>query len=93
MGTIELDLHGHTWAEAISELIRVYNDAVETTPELESLQLNVVHGYGSTGEGGVIRHRLRAFLKRFPDSVEFTPGEENYGKPRMYRSQAVGKIA
>lgn len=76
MSTIEIDLHGHTWSEAIQEFIRVYNDAIQTTPEPESLQLNVIHGYGSTGEGGVIRHRLRAFLKRFPESVEFIPGEE-----------------
>lgn len=76
MSTIEIDLHGHTWAEAIQEFIRVHNDAVEKTPESESLQINVIHGYGSSGEGGVIRHRLRAFLKHFPECVEFTPGEE-----------------
>lgn len=28
MGTIELDLHGHTWSEAIQEFVRVFNDAV-----------------------------------------------------------------
>ncbi len=76
MGTIDIDLHGHTWSEALQEFIRVYTEAVETTSDLESLQINVIHGYGSTGEGGVIRHRLRAFLKRFPESVEFIPGEK-----------------
>ena len=76
MGNIELDLHGYKWLDAIQEFIRVYNDAVETTSDLESLQIVVVHGYGSSGEGGIIRHRLRAFLKRFPNSVDFTPGEE-----------------
>ena len=79
MGTIEIDLHGHTWSEAIQEFTRVYNDAVETTSHSESLQINVIHGYGSTGEGGVIRHRLRAFLRRFPESVSFSPGEEAIG--------------
>ena len=79
MGTIELDLHGYTCSEAIQEFIRVYNDAVETTRALESLQIVVVHGYGSSGEGGAIRHRIRALLRRFPESVDFTPGEETIG--------------
>ena len=76
MGSIELDLHGRTWSEAIEEFIHFYNDAVETTCELTSLRIVVIHGYGSSGEGGVIRHRLRAFLRRFPNCVNFTPGEE-----------------
>ena len=76
MGTVELDLHGHTWQEALQEFTRVYNAAVESAPEIASLEIVVIHGYGSTGEGGVIRHRFRAFLKRFPECVEFTPGEE-----------------
>ena len=79
MGTIELDLHGRTWSEAIEEFIYFYNDAVETTRELASLRIVVIHGYGSSGEGGVIRHRIRAFLRRFSHCVEFTPGEETTG--------------
>ena len=79
METIELDLHGRTWSEAIEEFIRVYNDAVETTRELASLRIVVIHGYGSSGEGGAIRHRFRAFLRRFPERVEFTTGEEMTG--------------
>ena len=79
MGTIELDLHGYKWSDAMQEFIRVYNGAVDTTQELKSLQIVVIHGYGSTGEGGVIRHRLRAFLEHFPASADFTPGEETIG--------------
>ncbi len=79
MGTIELDLHGQTWAEAIEEFIRVYNDAVENSDKLATPDIVVIHGYGSSGEGGVIRHRLRAFLRRFPERVDFTPGEEANG--------------
>ena len=79
MGTIELDLHGRTWSEAIEEFIRVYNDAVEASDELATLDIVVIHGYGSSGEGGVIRHRLRAFLRRFPERVDFTSGEESNG--------------
>ena len=43
MGTLEIDLHGHTWSEAIQEFIRVYNDAIETVSDLEStpVELNL----------------------------------------------------
>jgi hypothetical protein len=37
--------------------------------------LDVVHGYGSTGTGGVLRTRLRAFLERQSSCLEFVPGE------------------
>ena len=76
MGTIELDLHNYKWSDAIQEFIRVHNDAVETNQEWGSPQIIVIHGYGSSGEGGVIRHRIRKYLRRFPNSVDFTPGEE-----------------
>ena len=35
----------------------------------------MIHGYGSTGPGGVLRDRLRAFCSRFPEHLGFTPGE------------------
>lgn len=79
MGTIEIDLHGHTWSEALQQFIRLYNEAVETASELEALRIVAIHGYGSSGEGGVIRHRIRAFLSRFPECAEFVPGEESIG--------------
>ncbi len=79
METIELDLHGRTWSEAFEEFIRVYNDAVDSAPESAALHIVVIHGYGSSGEGGVIRHRLRSYLRRFPNRVDFTPGEETTG--------------
>lgn len=37
--------------------------------------LDVVHGYGSTGPGGVLRTRLRAFFQRHEEHLEFRPGE------------------
>ena len=76
MATYELDLHGHTWRESLKEFISVYNEAVSSHTEPSSIQIIVIHGYGSTGEGGVLRNRLRGFLSRFDDCLEFTPGEE-----------------
>ena len=76
MATYELDLHGHTWRESLQEFISVYNEAVNNGGELSRIEITVIHGYGSTGEGGVLRNRLRGFLRRFGDCLDFTPGEE-----------------
>jgi hypothetical protein len=67
----ELDLHGQTWSEALAAFVEFYNDAVQEGAG----SLDVVHGYGSTGEGGVLRTRLRAFLQRYEEHLEFRPGE------------------
>ena len=65
----ELDLHGLTLKEAMDYFIKFYNDNLHT-------EFIVIHGYGSTGEGGKIKDRLRAFLKRNNDKLTFYPGEE-----------------
>ena len=67
-----LDLHGQTWAEGLAEFIEIYNDTLRQTGGA----IDVVHGYGSTGEGGILRTRLRAFLQRYEAHLEFSPGEE-----------------
>ena len=63
----ELDLHGRTWAEAQQEFVHFYNHSLDQATDPNSIQLRVIHGYGSNGEGGVIRKRLRAFLDRHSD--------------------------
>lgn len=40
----------------------------------------IVHGYGSSGKGGAIRSKLRAFLDRFPEKLRQEAGD-NYGNP------------
>ncbi len=76
MGTSEIDLHGRTWLEAQEEFIAFYNHVLEESDGASGVQLSVIHGYGSTGEGGILRKRLRGFLERFADHLEFVPGEE-----------------
>lgn len=58
-----IDLHGLTWTEAQAAFIEFYNGAVRQAGG-KAGSLNVVHGYGSTGTGGVLRTRLRGFLER-----------------------------
>lgn len=76
MQDLSLDLHGYTWAKALEEFIDFYNAALESTVDGDTASLTVIHGYGSTGEGGAIRTRLRAFLQRCGDPLEFTAGED-----------------
>ena len=75
MKSTELDLHGQTWTEALAtfeaecqwQLARSNGSPVT---------IRVIHGYGSTGQGGVIKDRLRAFCARFPEHLNATAGEK-----------------
>ena len=75
-----LDLHGLTWAEAEASFIEFYNQTLRQTGK-DSVGLDVVHGYGSTGTGGVLRIRLRGFLRRNESRLDFQTGEKVDGNP------------
>lgn len=74
----EIDLHGFTIVEALSVFVRFYNSRIVRG---NTTQFIVIHGYGSGGDGGQIRNRLRKYLGRFPDCVEFVPGGQYLGNP------------
>jgi len=67
-----IDLHGLTVIAAIEKFVLFYNQRVKSN-NLSSFE--VVHGYGSSGEGGAIRTRLRSFLSRHSDYLGFISGE------------------
>ena len=69
-----IDLHGKNWTEALAEFIDCYNRAAPSGSATAAV-LDVVHGYGSSGTGGVIRTRLRSFLSKYPQCLEYQPGE------------------
>ena len=48
----------------------------DCTGKPSGVQVRVIHGYGSTGEGGVLRKRIRSFCQRLEDHLEVTAGEE-----------------
>ncbi|MSQ13567.1 MAG: hypothetical protein EXR47_05475 [Dehalococcoidia bacterium] len=75
---MNLDLHGKTWTEAQADFIEVYNKILGQS---HRETLDVVHGYGSTGQGGVIRGRLRAYLDRYPHYLTYKTGEDVDGNP------------
>ncbi len=80
MDSLELDLHGKTWPEALEEFVDAYNKAVQPGGHTCRL-LRVVHGYGSTGGPGILRTRFRRFLEKQGPSLEFVPGEKADGNP------------
>ncbi len=75
-----IDLHGKTWTEALAEFLDFYNRVAAANGTAKPT-LDVVHGYGSTGSGGVLRARFRAFLSKYPVCLEFKPGEDVDNNP------------
>ena len=69
----EIDLHGLKPDEALDAFVKAYNRERDV--------LRVVHGYGSSGTGGVIRRRIRDFLDRHSDKLSWFAGEAIDGNP------------
>ena len=73
----ELDLHGFTVAEAIEQFVQYYDTRVDNN---QFGCLRIIHGYGSSGKGGAIRVKLRAFLDEHQDRLRYGAGDD-YGDP------------
>ncbi len=80
MDSLDLDLHGKTWPEALKEFVDSYNRAVQPGGHA-CRTLRVIHGYGSAGGPGILRTRFRKFLEKHAGLLEFTPGEKADGNP------------
>lgn len=59
-----VDLHGFTVDDAIREFVRRCNTLFKGGYRGDIV---VVHGYGSSGQGGAIKERLKGFLSRHAD--------------------------
>ena len=73
----DLDLHGFTATNAVERFVQEYNLRVKRG---QFGRWQIIHGYGSTGEGGSIRGKLRAFLAKHPDKLRIELGD-SYGNP------------
>lgn len=84
MASHSIDFHGKTWAEALPEFIVLYNRALAAQPGGGST-LEIIHGYGSTGAGGVLKKRIRGYLARYAarELLQFRPGEDIDGNRGM----------
>ncbi|HAE41211.1 MAG TPA: hypothetical protein DCG57_21645 [Candidatus Riflebacteria bacterium] len=86
----EIDLHGLTQIEAVETLVKYYNRQVKAG---DYRRIDVIHGYGSTGEGGALRLRIRSFLARHTDCLGYEPGESlrptNPGQTMVFPAKAL----
>jgi hypothetical protein len=76
--TQSIDLHERTVPEAIREFVRFYNDCVRSGYRG---RIEVIHGYGSTGAGGVIRKKLREYLAAHAENLGSFLAGDGLGNP------------
>jgi len=62
-----IDLHGLTEPEALRKLVRDYNASVRNGGRDP---VWIVHGYGSSGRGGVLQQAVRRYVSAHPDRFE-----------------------
>lgn len=63
-----IDLHHMNRNEAIRFFISKYNEAVRSGSKSE---IKVIHGYGSSGKGGVIKKELKSFFDSHRDYLSY----------------------
>ena len=63
-----IDLHDMIYDEAIRYFINKYNESIKIDPKEEII---VIHGYGSTGNGGILKQRFKTFFKQNKDNLNF----------------------
>lgn len=73
-----IDLHHRTVPEAVREFVRFYNGCVRSH---YLGRIEVIHGYGSTGTGGVIRKKLREYLAAHAESFGSFLAGDSLGNP------------
>jgi hypothetical protein len=71
----KIDLHGLTRIEAVEAFIKFYNSRVKKG---NLIPFDVIHGYGSSGVGGVLLNKIRSFLSTFPDELDFDFGKNPF---------------
>jgi DNA-nicking Smr family endonuclease len=87
-----IDLHNRTVVEAIREFARFYNSCVTSGYRG---RIEVIHGYGSNGTGGVIRQELRRYLEVHEGIFgEYLAGESlrNPGVTIVYAKETMAPL-
>ncbi len=90
----EIDLHGLTQQEAIQAFVEFYNKRVKAG---NKEAIDIIHGYGSSGVGGVLKKRIRSFLERNSSYLGYdfvVHGVfQNPGQTRVYPKKPLPSIA
>ncbi|OQY10011.1 MAG: hypothetical protein B6I28_01875 [Fusobacteriia bacterium 4572_132] len=68
-----IDMHELKVEEALNKFIKEYN---ENGNGNGNEKIRIIHGYGSSGKGGKIKKRIRAFLEKNLDYLEYEVGEK-----------------
>ena len=84
-----IDLHGLTVDEAVAAFVERYNVLFA---EGYRGRIEIVHGYGSSGTGGVIRRRIRAFLAAHRDRLKHLAEGDATGNPGVTYVEAKGRL-
>ncbi len=87
--TREIDLHGLTVDEAIRRFAAEYNALFERGYRD---RIEIIHGYGSSGTGGVIRRRLRSFLSANADRFSQITEGDALGNPGVTYVYPKGRL-
>ncbi len=82
----EMDLHGYQVVEAIDIFVKHYNERVKRG---DLSPISIIHGYGSTGEGGRIKTALLKLLNTSFDTLSFQQQAWNPGKTVVYPGKAL----
>ena len=87
----EIDLHGYTAIEAIEIFVNYYNRNFSSG---NKSSISVIHGYGSSGVGGVIKSSFQKFLLSNSDYFSFQrklPSDANLLTSEMIEFCSNGK--
>jgi len=84
-----IDLHGLTVDDAIRTFVDRYNALFA---DGYRGRIEVIHGYGSSGEGGVIRTKLRSFLAAHRDRFKHLSEGDAIGNPGVTFIEAKGRL-
>ncbi len=87
--TRSIDLHGLTVDESIRHFVTSYNALFESGYRG---RIEVIHGYGSSGEGGAIRRKLRSFLAANRDRFKRVTDGDSVGNPGVTYVEGKGRL-
>ncbi len=83
-----IDLHHMNRNEAIRFFIDKYNEILGKGHRGE---IEVIHGYGSSGKGGIIKKEFKEFLLKHKDYLDYEV-DVNPGMTRVYPKKKINDV-
>ncbi len=73
---MQIDLHNMSYFQAIRYFIKKYNEILKSG---KKEPLVVIHGYGASGKGGVIKRNFQNYLNEHTQYLSFYPNSDITG--------------